>query len=282
MKILTFDIEDWFHILDNDSTRTEEDWVKYPSRIHTNMERIFNLLEETNVSASFFVMGWMAEKYPEIIKEISNRGYEIGSHTHMHQLIFEQSKNEFEQDVDRSIKVLEDVSGKKIKMFRAPGFSITKENLWAFEVLHELGIEIDCSVFPASRAHGGLEAYGTAVPSILSYNGIELKEFPINTHKFMGKNLIYSGGGYFRLSPYSLIKKWTVKNEYIMSYIHPRDLDPGQPMINELSLARKFKSYVGLKGAESKLKKWITDFDFIDVSEANKLIDWRNVKKIKL
>ena len=162
MKILTFDIEEWFHILDNDSTKTEKNWVNYESRIHQNMERIFDVLETTNTKASFFVLGWIAEKYPEIVRSISDKGYEIGSHTTMHQLVYQQDRNQFQTDVERSIKSLEDISGEKVKMFRAPGFSITEQNKWAFEVLYELGIEIDSSIFPAKRAHGGLPNYGTS------------------------------------------------------------------------------------------------------------------------
>lgn len=282
MNILTFDIEEWFHILDNESTKTEKEWVNYESRIHQNMDRIYNVLEKSNTSASFFVVGWMAKQYPEVIKEISSRGYEIGSHTNLHQLVYEQDRMTFLNDVEKSIKTLEDCTGKKVKMFRAPGFSITEKNKWAFEVLFELGIEIDSSVFPTGRTHGGMPSYGYAAPSILKYNGVTLKEFPINTHSFMGKELIYSGGGYFRIIAYSLLKKWTAKDDYVMSYIHPRDLDPNQPMIKELSISRKFKSYVGLKGAQAKLEKWLDDFDFMDIEMANNQIDWKIVKTIQL
>ena len=282
MKILTFDIEEWFHILDNDSTKTEKNWVNYESRIHQNMERIFDVLETTNTKASFFVLGWIAEKYPEIVRAISDKGYEIGSHTTMHQLVYQQDKNQFQSDVERSIKSLEDISGEKVKMFRAPGFSITEKNKWAFEVLFELGIEIDSSVFPAKRAHGGLPNYGTAKPSILQYNGVQLKEFPINTQTILGKTIIYSGGGYFRVIPYFLLKKWTIEDDYIMSYFHPRDFDPSQPMIQSLSLLRKFKSYSGLKNAESKLEKWLTDFDFLDIKSADNQIDWGTTKIVNL
>ena len=127
-----------------------------------------------------------------------------------------------------------------------------------------------------------MPSYGIAEPSILEYNGIQLKEFPINTHAVLGKTIIYSGGGYFRLIPYSLIKKWTAKDDYVMSYLHPRDLDPDQPMIKELSLQRKFKSYVGLKSAQDKLEKWLTDFEFVDIATANQEIDWNSVKKVRL
>lgn len=282
MNILTFDIEDWFHILGNNSTKNVNDWKNFPSRIHRNMDLIFNLLENSNAKASFFVLGWIAEKYPEIVIQIKKRGYEIGSHTHTHQLVYEQTKNEFFQDVDRSIKTLEDITGDKVNMFRAPGFSITEKNKWAFEILFKLGIEIDCSVFPASRAHGGMPNYKTDLPSTLKYNGISLKEFPINTKEIFTKSIIFSGGGYFRLLPYKLIKRYTTNSKYIMSYFHPRDFDDEQPMIEGLSLYRKFKSYVGLKNSERKLKNWLQDFNFIDISEANKKINWNKSKIINL
>lgn len=282
MKILTFDIEEWFHILDNDSTKTEKNWVNYESRIHQNMNKILDILETTNTKASFFVLGWIAEKYPEVVRAISERGYKIGSHTTMHQLVYQQDKNQFQSDVERSIKSLEDISGEKVNMFRAPGFSITEKNKWAFEVLYELGIEIDSSVFPAKRAHGGLPNYGSAKPSILQYNGVQLKEFPINTQTILEKTIIYSGGGYFRVIPYFLLKKWTIEDDYIMSYFHPRDFDPSQPMIQSLSLLRKFKSYTGLKNSESKLKKWLTDFDFFDIKSADEKISWDKAMIVNL
>jgi len=281
MNILTFDIEEWFHILDNHSTKSEREWNNFPSRIHSNMDTIFRILEETKTNASFFVLGWIAEKYPEIIREIYERGYEIGSHTHLHQLAYNQSIKEFKKDVDRSIKVLQDITGDKIRMFRAPGFSITEKNKWAFEILYELGIEIDSSVFPAWRAHGGLKSYGTAQPSILEYNGLRLKEFPINTKPFFKHSIVFSGGGYFRLLPYNLIKNYTKESAYVMSYFHPRDFDHEQPMIRDLSLLRKFKSYVGLKNSEKKLTNWLSDFKFIDIKKADNLLDWHKVKVIK-
>jgi len=282
MKILTFDIEEWFHILDNKKTRTITDWNNFDSRIRIGMDLIYDVLEKTEKSATFFVVGWMAEKYPEIIREISDRGFEVGSHTHLHQLAYDQDRKTFYNDVEKSIKTLEDCSGKKVTSFRAPGFSITKNNKWAFEILHELGITKDSSVFPASRAHGGLPSYKVAIPSIIDYNGIKLKEFPINTHTILGKPFIFSGGGYFRLLPYKTIENWTIQSNYVMTYFHPRDFDGEQPIVPGLSLPRRFKSYVGIKNCKPKLEQWLNDFDFIDLNQADQLIDWDQVPVIKL
>ncbi len=282
MNILTFDIEEWFHILDNESTKTEKEWSNLEPRIHQNMESIYEILDDSKVSATFFVVGWMAERFPYVIQEIADRGYEIGSHTHLHQLVYEQDRITFFKDVEKSIKTIEDCTSKKVRSFRAPGFSITEQNKWAFEVLYELGITVDSSVFPASRAHGGLPAYETDKPSILKYNGVILKEFPINTRSVFGKPVIFSGGGYFRLFPYPFIKNCTKNSDYIMTYFHPRDFDHEQPMIEGLSPSRKFKSYVGLKSCKPKLKKWINDFDFIDLNQAIAQVDWENADTVVL
>ena len=282
MKILTFDIEEWFHILDNKKTKSVSEWSKFDSRIRLGMDLIYDLLEKTEKSATFFVVGWMAEKHPDIIREISNRGFEIGSHTHLHQLAYELDRKTFYNDVEKSIKTLEDCTGVKVTSFRAPGFSITENNKWAFEVLHELGITKDSSVFPASRSHGGLPSYNSAIPSIIKYNGIKLKEFPINTHTILGKPFIFSGGGYFRLLPYRTIEKWTLQSNYVMTYFHPRDFDNEQPIVPGLSPARRFKSYVGIKKCKPKLERWLNDFDFTDLNHADQSINWSQVPIVKL
>ena len=282
MNILTFDIEEWFHILDNNSTKTEADWAKYPSRIHENMERIFQLLEETNQQATFFCLGWVARKHPDIIRSIANRGYEIATHSDLHQLAYEQSRKEFKNDLTTSINALEDITGKKIRAYRAPGFSIKQENKWVFEVLIENGIEVDCSVFPAKRSHGGFEQFGVAEPCWIDIDGHRLKEFPINTVNGLGKSLIFSGGGYFRLIPYPILQQLTKRSNYVMTYFHPRDFDANQPMIEELSRLRKFKSYYGLSGCLDKLKKLMTDFPFIDLATAEQLLDWDTAKIVKI
>lgn len=282
MNILTFDIEEWFHLLDCDATRTENEWKNYEVRIYDNVGRLFKMLEDTNTKATFFVIGWIAKTYPDLVKRISEK-YQIGCHTMNHQLVWQQTPEEFKADVEEGVKMLEDITGKKVECFRAPGFSIRESEAWAFEILADLGIKYDCSVFPAAHAHGGMPSYPKAAPGIIEYNGVQIKEFPVGFKTIAGKHIMFSGGGYFRLFPYPFIKKWTQDSgDYLLSYIHPRDLDAGQPMIKSLSAARKFRSYYGLKGAEQKLRRWLSDFQFVDIETANRLLDWSSVQRITL
>jgi polysaccharide deacetylase family protein (PEP-CTERM system associated) len=281
MKILTFDVEDWFHLLDVDSSRTETDWSRYESRLQKNMERVFSVLEKHRVGATFFCLGWVAEKHPDIVRTIDRLGYEIGSHGHSHQLVYEQGQRGFRTDVERSIRTIEDLIGKKVRIFRAPGFSITEKTLWAFPVLSDLGIDIDSSVFPGIRGHGGFASYGASSPNILSYGGINIKEFPVSSKTVLSKKIFFSGGGYFRLLPYSLIRSWSGASDYMMAYFHPRDFDPGQPMMPGLPLDRRFKSYVGLGRSKEKLERLLADFGFSDIGTASKTIDWRTVPQIR-
>lgn len=282
MNILTFDIEEWFHLLDFDATRTEAEWGRYEVRIHENVDRILEILDRTGTKATFFVIGWIARTYPEVVRKISER-YQIGSHTMNHQLVWQQTPDEFKADVECSIKLLQDITGKPVECFRAPGYSIRESEAWAFDILAEQGIKYDCSVFPAHHAHGGMPDYGKACPSIINHGGHEIKEFPVSYHDVAGKHVIFSGGGYFRLAPYSIIKSWTRKSgEYLLSYIHPRDLDAGQPMLDGLPIQRRFKSYVGLKGASSKLERYLTDFEFVDVATASQMTDWSECPVVEL
>lgn len=277
MNILTFDIEDWFHILDNESSNNIKKWESYESRIHRNMDFIFKSLEKRKIKATFFCLGWIAEKYPDIIRSIDERGYEIGSHTYYHQLIYNQRKKDFDNDLKKSIDIISNLTGKKVKYFRAPGFSIKKENLWALEIIANNGIEIDCSIFPASRSHGGLPSFYKSEPSIISYNDIKLKELPISYYKFLSFPIIFSGGGYFRFFPTSTIKYLLKKNKYNMTYFHPRDFDPNQPILEGLSPFRIFKSYIGLNSAKKKFINIINEFKFVDIKTFVEDVKWKKV-----
>ena len=282
---MTFDVEEWFHLLDFDATRTEAEWGNYEVRIHENVDRIIQILEKTNTKATFFIIGWIAKTYPELVKKIAGK-YQIGSHTMSHQLVWQQSKADFKEDVISSIKLLEDITGQKVECFRAPGFSIREQDAWAYEILSEAGIKYDCSVFPAAHAHGGMPSYPKAAPGIIEYKGVRMKEFPVSFTTFVGKHIIFAGGGYFRLLPYGLIGRWSKEtssnNGYLLGYIHPRDLDAEQPMLKGLPMSRKLKSYIGLSGAEKKLRQWVKDFQFTDIATANQSIDWGKVPVVKL
>ena len=282
MKILTFDIEDWFHVLDNPGTKRISDWKKFETRIYRNMDIIHEICTKSNTKATFFILGWIAEKYPEIVKKISNLGYEIGSHTYSHQLVYEQSQKQFGNDLEKSIKLIENLTGKKVKCFRAPGFSITENTLWAFESLIKNGIEYDCSVFSSRRAHGGMKSKNINLPCILSYKGLKIKEFPINTYNIIGLNTAFSGGGYFRFFPLRLIKKWIKKSDYTMTYFHPRDFDCNQPILKNVSIYRKFKLYYGIKGCKNKLEKLLSEFNFTDLQQASTNINWEKTDVINI
>jgi polysaccharide deacetylase family protein (PEP-CTERM system associated) len=280
MKILTFDIEEWFHILDNDATKTEAEWEGFESRIHGNMDKIHEMLGDQK--ATFFCLGWVARKYPEVLKDIDRRGHEIATHSDLHQLAYEQNRQTFEQDLERSIKSIEDVIGKKVRAYRAPGFSLMEQNKWVFEVLMKNEIEIDASIFPAERSHGGFAQFGHAEPCWIDIDGMRMKEFPINLSSFAGKNLIFSGGGYFRLFPYPLLDFMTKNSDYVMTYFHPRDFDAEQPMVPGLNFVRKFKSYYGLKGCLPKLDKLIKKHEFVDIRTVEASIDWEKAKVVYL
>lgn len=274
MNVLTFDIEEWFHILDNGSTRTEKEWGGYASRIHASVDRILELLTAEKQSATFFCLGWICEKYPEVIKKIDQHGHEVGTHSHLHQLVYEQTPSQFRNDLKKSVEVLEDTIGKKITSYRSPGFSLTAENYWVFDILVEFGIDTDCSIFPAARAHGGIRNFAYSKPFLIRTDGGIIREFPMNFYRMLGQKVLFSGGGYFRLFPYQLIKMMFSNLDYVMTYFHPRDFDPDQPFIKDLSFIRKFKSYYGLAGSFGKLKGLITEFDFCSLRQAAEMVDW--------
>ena len=282
MKILTFDIEDWFHILHKYPDDILDRWENYEVRIHNGMDRIFKILLDNDIKATFFILGYIARKHPEIIKKIHALGFEVAAHSDMHKVAYHQSRAEFKEDLSNCIYSIEDITAEKVVSYRAPGFSIKPQNIWAFEVLKELGIEYDSSIFPAVREDGGFENFSESRPSIVQYNGISMKEFPMSVNTFMGNKFTATGGGYFRFFPYRLIKKIVRESNYTMTYFHPRDFDPKQPMLDDLSLKRKFKSYYNLESSYIKLKQLIYDFDFIDMREAANKIDWNNVPVVNL
>jgi polysaccharide deacetylase family protein (PEP-CTERM system associated) len=277
LSIFTFDIEEWYHLLDVDCLKERK---VYESRIEENVDRLLQILKDTNTKATFFILGSIAKENKDLIRKIAER-YDIGTHGFNHRTIDTLNEKEFKEDLSLSIKTIEDIIGKKITKYRAPGFSVCKESY--FKVIADCGIEMDCSASSINHSYGK-KILNESKSCIIECNGRRLKELPPTTISLLNKKIGFFGGGYFRLFPYWLIKKRSkeLQNDYLLSYIHPRDLDFGQPMIKELPLNRKFKSYVGLRGAEKKLRQWLTDFSFTDIATAEKDINWDNVPIIKL
>lgn len=280
MNILTFDIEDWYNC---DFISEDFAWDKYEYRVEKSIMPVLDEMDRRGLKATCFCLGWLAEKHPEIIREISDRGHQIGCHSYQHELSFRFDREQFIEDTLKAKTLLEDVIGKPVEVFRAPAFSITKNNPWAIDCLVEMGFKYDCSVFPAEHDYGGMPDYGASEPTILrTKSGNTIKEFPINVHKILGQNIVFSGGGFFRFFPYPLIRKWAKQSPYMMTYFHPREFDPSTPKVKSLPLMRQFKTYVNVKGNFDKWKNLVSDFQFMNVEQADASIDWSKQRVIEL
>lgn len=292
MNILTFDIEEWYIEKTYHGGRKK----KY-AEFDRILAQILDLLDKENTKATFFCVGEMANDFPEVIKRIANRGHEVACHSNKHLWLNKLSKEEVMEDTRKAVDSLEQCVGQKVISYRAPAFSVGETNPWVFEVLANCGIERDASVFPAMRDFGGFASFTEKTPSLVTYKGVTLKEFPIATIKLLGNEVAYSGGGYFRFFPLSFIRKQMKHQSYSMSYFHIGDLivDMKRVMTKEEyeeyfkesgSLINRYKRYVksniGTKGALNKLIKLIENEEFIDLDEADRRIDWREVPKIEL
>lgn len=240
------------------------------SEFEASFEQMMSVLEKANIHPTFFVLGYTAEKYPFMIKRIAEK-YDIGTHSYKHTLVHTQSIKEFSQDLKKSIDIIEQITGKKVNKYRSPDFSLSKPEY--LEQLIENGIEIDSSLTPIGHFSGGQTTNLQTPHRIQLQNGI-IKEFPITTFKCLWKNIGFTGGGYFRLLPYPMIKHTTKNQPYTMAYIHVSDIDSNKTKIEGLPYFVQFRRLVGTKGAEKKLIKWLNDFDFVDVNTANEKINW--------
>lgn len=281
MKILTFDIEDWFHILDLGEVNAKEKWSAYETRVEKGLDIVLSDLLDRDIKATFFCLGWVAEKYPSMIKKISDSGFHIASHSYAHDLVYKYDKDHFREDLNKSIRILEDITGNLIDTYRAPGFSVTSDTPWYIEEISRAGITKDSSIFPSTRGHGGFPSFEQSSPSIVTYKNHSIKEFPINLANILGRSFIFSGGGYFRFLPLPALKYYFSKSDYTMTYFHMRDFDPFQPKLS-MSAIRRFKSYYGLNKSWNKYLAILDNYDFIDLNQADSLIDWNNAPKVKL
>jgi len=279
-NILTIDLEDWFQVDNFKHIFPVSTWDTCELRVEKNILKLLQIFDKFNTKTTFFVLGWIAEKCPDLIREIHKQGHEIATHGFNHQLVCSQTREEFKQDLQRSIDVLSKITGENPRGFRAPTWSINQNCPWAFDVMRECGIEYDSSLFPGrftspSSPRGEVKAEGSITWSheyvssweltIKFADGSELTEYPITTVKICGKSIPFSGGGYFRLFPYSFIS-WGIKklnNQGIPAivYLHPWEIDPQQPRQNAGAL-KNFRHYVNMEKTEDKLCKLLKEFKF--------------------
>lgn len=266
---LSFDIEDWFHLVEIKAVENPASWPNLPSIVCHRTEQILNILKEYQTKATFFVLGWVAERYPNLIKRIADEGHEIGTHSFWHRKIYELNPQTFREDLVRSIEVLEQHNGIKVRGFRAPSFSIIPGTEWAFDVLASAGLKYDASLFPTVRGHGGYPC-DLGLQWVRGPNAAPMPELPASIVQCKGLRFCYSGGGYFRLLSFGVIdaciRRESKHGRPTVIYLHPRDFAPDCPRV-PMPLSRRFKCYVGLNTTEGKLQKLLQKYRFTTCSE---------------
>lgn len=292
MNILTFDIEEWYLEKIQHGGRA----FKYQAYDET-FAKVLDELDRLGIKATFFCVGRLATDFPQVVREIAKRGHEVGCHSNEHTWLNKMTEEELRRDTTEAIKALEDVSGQKVVSFRAPAFSITTENKWAVNVLADCGIESDASIFPTSRDFGGYKDFPQDTPCIIRHEGATLKEYPICLTSVLGKQMAYSGGGYFRLLPYWLVSKTIKQRDYNICYFHLNDLIRQkiafkskveyeeyfkEPGTLKNRVVRYLKSNIGTDDAYGKLQRLLTEHLFVGIREADRQIDWGKVNVVNL
>ncbi len=264
LHALSFDIEDWFHIVDIPACDDPESWSSFPSIVERRTEQILEILDAFDTKATFFILGWIADKYPKLVQRIAEGGHELATHSFWHRRVYQLSPEQFRQDIADSIAAIEQPSGCQVRGFRAPSFSITPGTEWAFDVLAECGVTYDASLFPAARAHGGYMC-DPGPGSVVAASGRKMAELPMSTMGLLGKRVCYSGGGYFRLFPLGLInagiKQAAREGRPTVIYLHPRDFATDCPKV-PMPPHRRFKCYVGRASTEKKLRTLLKKYRF--------------------
>lgn len=261
-SIFSIDVEDWFNLSGTGHEPPPSQWDFLESRIERNFRGLLELMADGGSSATCFVVGYFAKRFPHLVREAVAGGHEIASHSYYHRLAYEQSPDEFYQDALATRKLLEDISGTAVRGFRAPAFSVTERTPWFFDKLAEAGYQYDSSVFPAPHQTGGL-AGGKVAPHAVQTSAGTLAEFPITVVQMLGKPVCFFGGGYLRLFPYSLVRSMGRRalndGRPVIFYVHPREIDPDQPRL-PLSLRRRFTCYVNLRSTRRKIEQILRDF----------------------
>jgi polysaccharide deacetylase family protein (PEP-CTERM system associated) len=274
VNALTVDVEDYFQVEAFADVVRREEWSNWESRVERNTQRLLEMLARRDVRSTFFILGWIAEQHPRLVREIADAGHEIACHSYHHQLISSQSRNEFRADVRRAKFLLEDISGQEVIGYRAPTYSITEKTLWALDVLVEEGFRYDSSIFPIYHDRYGIPAAERFIHTIQCPTG-EIVEFPPSTVRLGGVNFPMTGGGYFRLLPYSLFR-WGLRrinrleHQPAIFMVHAWEVDPDQPVVAGTRL-NVWRHRNNLSRTESRLARLLDEFRFTSLREVLRL-----------
>jgi polysaccharide deacetylase family protein (PEP-CTERM system associated) len=265
LNAMTVDVEDYFHVSAFDGVLPRSRWDGMESRVVANTERLLALFDDTSVKATFFVLGWVAERHPALVRAILAAGHEVASHGYAHRLVYDLTPAMFREDIRRSKHILEDAGGCVVEGYRAPSYSVTPRSLWALDVLIDEGFRYDASIFPIHHDRYGIPV-SARHPYVLHRSAGQILEAPASTAKWGPFNFPVAGGGYFRILPY----EWTrwgisrinrVERRAAIFYIHPWEIDPGQPRLSG-SLLSRFRHYRNLDQTETRLRRLVSDFRF--------------------
>jgi polysaccharide deacetylase family protein (PEP-CTERM system associated) len=265
VNAMSIDVEDYFHVSVFDGIVPRQQWERMESRVVANTTRLLDIFDEFHVRSTFFVLGWVAERHPQLVKTIAARGHEVASHGYAHRLIYDQTPSAFRGDVRRAKRLLEDACGCRVVGYRAPSYSITPRSLWALDVLLEEGYEYDSSIFPIRHDRYGIPVSARHPYPIPRGHGT-LVEVPGSTTRVGPVNLPVAGGGYFRILPYwwtrwGIARVNQLERRPAIFYLHPWEIDPGQPRLRAGTLGQ-FRHYRNLHLTESRLRQLLTDFRF--------------------
>jgi polysaccharide deacetylase family protein (PEP-CTERM system associated) len=260
---LSVDVEDWFHVGAFENVISRENWRSLECRVERNTDALLQMFDEARIKATFFSLGWVAERYPKLMRRVADAGHELGNHGSDHDRVFTMSPDEFAADIDRARKAIEDASGSLVTGYRAPSFSIDQRTPWAHKVLAEQGYAYSSSVAPVKHDH-----YGWAEAPRFAFCPVadsDLIEIPVTTAVFAGKRLAAGGGGFFRLLPYGF-SSWAIRQvngdnqRPAIIYFHPWEIDPGQPRVANAPIKSKLRHYTKLKAMAPKLQRLMRDF----------------------
>ena len=266
---LSFDVEEHFQVSAFETPMRRRHWGQFESRVENNTERLLKLLENRGVRATFFILGWVAERYPSLVRRIASGGHEVASHGYAHELITSQTPSTFREDIRKAKGILENILSQPMLGYRAPSFSITKDTMWATQILVEEGYVYDSSIFPVLHDRYGVPSANPEAHQLLTASGL-LWEVPPSTVKCLGVRLPVAGGGYFRLYPYALLRallrKLEAEGASLVMYMHPWEFDPDQPRM-EGSLVSRMRHYLNLDKTEIRMRELLQDFSFAPIRE---------------